>query len=375
MTKDYLTPFEAAEYACVPLADFEALANECGILSFNFMGPMVYRKADIQGGYGAGMATIYWRGRCAYLNWVEAGERHRESLGAVTAAEAEAALTGVERRLAVHIRRPVLSSPSGRSSTRHGTGRVSRQLLPSRADPALLPDPVLRPHADRRHHPPRGRGVQARAPGRSLVRHRHEGAAHPAGGDEQGRRLGDHPGQSGQGGQTTHRPRLAAATLVHPRGPRSHLRAERVTPKSGGSWSTPVCGAARLNIFAGKMSARTRSGWFDPGRANEVSEVAVGPHHPRRSNSAGGAPRGGELVVPRMTPFSLTHGFSRTLARVAIDGSLHCLRHTYCTHLVIAGVALRTVQVLTGHSTIPVTERYAHLAPGHLMDATKGLSL
>jgi integrase len=46
------------------------------------------------------MATIYWRGRCASLNWVEAGERRRESLGAVTPAEAEAALTGLERRLA-----------------------------------------------------------------------------------------------------------------------------------------------------------------------------------------------------------------------------------------------------------------------------------
>ena len=40
------------------------------------------------------MATIYWRGRCASLNWVEAGERRRESLGAVTTAEAEA--EGVE---------------------------------------------------------------------------------------------------------------------------------------------------------------------------------------------------------------------------------------------------------------------------------------
>jgi hypothetical protein len=46
--KDYLTPLEAAEYACVPLADFEALASGCGILSFSFMGQKVYRKADIQ---------------------------------------------------------------------------------------------------------------------------------------------------------------------------------------------------------------------------------------------------------------------------------------------------------------------------------------
>jgi hypothetical protein len=30
ITKDYLTPLEAAEYACVPLADFEAQADHCG---------------------------------------------------------------------------------------------------------------------------------------------------------------------------------------------------------------------------------------------------------------------------------------------------------------------------------------------------------
>jgi integrase len=46
------------------------------------------------------MATIYWRGERAYLNWVEGDRRHRQSLGAVTTSEAEAALTGLERRLA-----------------------------------------------------------------------------------------------------------------------------------------------------------------------------------------------------------------------------------------------------------------------------------
>lgn len=35
------------------------------------------------------MATIYWRAGRAYLNWVEGEKRHRQSLGAVTASEAE----------------------------------------------------------------------------------------------------------------------------------------------------------------------------------------------------------------------------------------------------------------------------------------------
>src|SRR5258708_36914439 len=39
------------------------------------------------------------------------------------------------------------------------------------------------------------------------------------------------------------------------------------------------------------------------------------------------------------------------------------LRHSFASHCVMAGYHLREVQVWMGHSTILVTERYAHLAP------------
>jgi len=41
----------------------------------------------------------------------------------------------------------------------------------------------------------------------------------------------------------------------------------------------------------------------------------------------------------------------------------HLLRHTFASHCVMRGYNLRQVQVWMGHSTITVTERYAHLAP------------
>ena len=41
----------------------------------------------------------------------------------------------------------------------------------------------------------------------------------------------------------------------------------------------------------------------------------------------------------------------------------HLLRHSFASHCVAAGYHLREVQVWMGHSTIQVTERYAHLAP------------
>jgi site-specific recombinase XerD len=56
-------------------------------------------------------------------------------------------------------------------------------------------------------------------------------------------------------------------------------------------------------------------------------------------------------------------------------GSLHSLRHSFCSHLVMSGVDLTTVQRLAGHSTSKVTEQYAHLAPSHLEQSTNRLDL
>jgi len=42
---------------------------------------------------------------------------------------------------------------------------------------------------------------------------------------------------------------------------------------------------------------------------------------------------------------------------------VHMLRHTYATHLAMAGVPLRTIQAWLGHSTAKMTERYAHHIP------------
>ncbi len=51
----------------------------------------------------------------------------------------------------------------------------------------------------------------------------------------------------------------------------------------------------------------------------------------------------------------------------------HCLRHTFASRLVMAGVDLRTVQELMGHKTIQMTVRYAHLAPKHELAAVQRL--
>jgi site-specific recombinase XerD len=51
----------------------------------------------------------------------------------------------------------------------------------------------------------------------------------------------------------------------------------------------------------------------------------------------------------------------------------HCLRHTFASRLVMAGVDIRTVQELMGHKTIGMTVRYSHLAPKHTLAAVERL--
>jgi integrase len=83
--------------------------------------------------------------------------------------------------------------------------------------------------------------------------------------------------------------------------------------------------------------------------------------------------KGKGRVLPQVAPYSFSRAFSRDVTRSGLDGSLHCLRHTYCSHLVMAGVPLRTVQVLAGHASFTTTERYVHLAPDHLKGAVVSL--
>lgn len=54
-------------------------------------------------------------------------------------------------------------------------------------------------------------------------------------------------------------------------------------------------------------------------------------------------------------------------------GGIHMLRHTFCSHLAIAGVPAKAIQELAGHTDLKTTMRYMHLSPTNRSDAISAL--
>jgi integrase len=78
---------------------------------------------------------------------------------------------------------------------------------------------------------------------------------------------------------------------------------------------------------------------------------------------------GERLLGPR-------HWFEDAVKKAGIkDFTWHDCRHTFASRLVMAGVDLRTVADLMGHSNIQMTMRYAHLVPEHTLAAVERLVL
>lgn len=339
------------------------------------------------------MATICRRGQSWILNWSDAEGQHRKSLGPVTEAEAQAHLDALRARLEAP---PPAAGPLFERWAQRYAAWHSREYPHS----YFRVEQILRTHLI----PAFGHLPLMGITRDLLERYKHDRTA-----------AGASPGT------VTKELRTLQASLNHaerwdviPRNPAHGVRPPRDLASRPPHWYSKdqlgLLYATELTIhpsttdedreahrayrWSWQLLANTgmRRGealhlcWSDVGK--DELRIVSDPDARTKSGhwrlvplSHGASEALDELktskrwVLPRIRPESLTRAFNRTARRAQVGGSIHCLRHTYCSHLVQAGVPLRTVQVLAGHASYRTTERYAHLAPGHLQDAVRNLDI
>lgn len=133
----------------------------------------------------------------------------------------------------------------------------------------------------------------------------------------------------------------------------------------------PALGAyVRLAAYTGirrghllRLTAHNvKDGWIHLDRSSKTKTLQLVPLHPKVAEIAEGLP-----YPINKTDFE--REWRQARKAVGINARFHDLRHTCASWLVQAGVPLLTVKDFLGHSTIAVTQRYAHLAPQHLREA------
>jgi integrase len=306
---------------------------------------------------GTALATLYKRGPAYYLNWREDGRQLRRSLGAIERKEAEALRAKKEAELAgliapqagVTVKQVIDDYLEWYETARPATfGRVKSALKPLLNDlGGQMADGVSprtfevwavgRPPATTEKALKSARTAFRRAVDhRILARSPMDGAKFKKAALS---RPPDYykPEQLARLYKTARGPLWALMTATGVR--RGEMaKARRSDVREG------------LLVIESTAEGRTKSGKWRAVPLNKQAKDAL---------KALGADR-----LVDVHPDTLSDWFAKDAQAAGLPGSLHWLRHTFCTALVQAGVSLYDVMKLAGHSSIKVTERYAHHAPG-----------
>lgn len=327
------------------------------------------------------MATIYWRGKSAYLNWSQNGRQRRESLGRITPREAETIRKGKEVELATG-RRIFFASAIF-------DDHIDRYLTWHRSE---FPDSHYRVNQIAEQHFGDFRGLAlSQITSADIERWKSERMAAVSRGSvsKELRTLKAAFAKAVEWGEIERNP---AETVEPPRSLESqpihwyqrHELARLYARHNGDVWRLLAntgmrrtealqlrvervdFGANHIDVVS-TSKARTKSGRWRripmSDAAKEAAESLI-----RRHGKTG-------YVLPRITAESLSRNFLHNCRSLKLPGSVHSLRHTYAAHLVMAGVPLRTVQVLMGHASFKTTERYAHIGEDHLREQARLVSL
>ena len=130
-----------------------------------------------------------------------------------------------------------------------------------------------------------------------------------------------------------------------------------------------------LALKRGVVSYHRRSNWVPKGSERDI---ALKPELIKKLKALpriAGQPRvfldwQNKPIPPR----TFERGIQKLIRQTRIaPASLHDFRHTFASHLAMAGVPLPTIQQLLGHKDIQTVMIYAHLSPGHLHQSVAAL--
>ena len=319
------------------------------------------------------MATLYQRGTVYYLNWRENGKQWRRSLGAIEAREAEKIRREKEAQLTLGIQ-PVGYSPT------------LADWIDEYCEWQVVERGTKKRHYELKHVRAKlGHYHIASLPARLVEEYKIERLriAKPETVGKEIRILKACLNRAVALGVTT---KSTIAGVKAPRGVNSKAVAYYTKAKlkklykadkamapvwrfmvNTGMRRAEFAKAKRSDVVGGTIrvesteAGRTKSGKWREVPLNDDAKAAL------RSL--------GRNALSPCAKDTLTHRFADVARAAGVGGNLHMLRHTFCAHLVMAGVSLRAVQVLAGHSTYAITERYAHLAPSHKAEAVEKISL